>query len=173
MEQIKPAKFTEETINTGKYYMTDENGHVRPKSIKEQLIEMEKDKYYTPELSEFYLGFECEFKNNMVIPIEFRKEICEQETLSIAFDTFEHENEKFKDEFRVKYLDKEDILSLGWVYHEKYCAFHHSKHEGYSLYFLHEDTNEMKIIYYGDCNFNGIIKNKSELKKLMKQMSII
>ncbi len=79
----------------------------------------EDNKYYTPTIEEFHIGFELEFKNSMVTPVEFRKEVCEWETLSIAFDTWEHEQGEFKNEFRVKYLDREDIESLGYSLKEE------------------------------------------------------
>ena len=137
------------------------------------------DKYYTPELEEFHLGFEYEYKSFSYWTKHSLEDfwICDndgciedyvptQTTLSL---------------FRVKTLDKEDIESLGWKFikqHPGTTNFDFEK-EGYSLHFDPEFGNKWNLgIYDGedqDIEFNyfsGYIKNKSELKKLLKQLQI-
>ena len=138
--------------------------------------------YYTPEIEEFHVGFEYEWlnENNDWVkedtPIEITKEGFEEQTYGL----------------RVKYLDREDIESLGFTdyKHSAYDWYKFSKtiecpianynycgarllHDrstsgiiimGYEYQFeLDEDKNAVNL-------FRGIIKNKSELVKLLKQL---
>ena len=120
-----------------------------------------ENKYYTPEISEFYVGFKYEYFNSA----------C-QCWLESSYETMYDQKSKPLDELhmevtRVKYLDKEDIESLGWTKSNK-NFFTISK------YILLQGFNyNLEIMTYeGDVFFRGIIKNKSELKKLMKQLGI-
>lgn len=144
---------------------------------------LNNNKYYTPKIEEFHIGFECEFKNRMIVPVEWRKEVCETETLSIAFDTWEHEQEEFKDEFRVKHLDQEDIVELGYKFNGNfYEKPYNDPRQIYSqshLIFIPK-TNHVVVQIgsqespFTDFNtlFVGTIKNKSELKKILNQLNI-
>lgn len=123
-----------------------------------------ENKYYTPTIDEFYVGFECEQK----IDNKWYEQICKDYYISILT------NESFKPDwnsFRVKYLDKEDIESLGWKW-DKHKAGFKNKDDIHLIYWLDEDNKEIVIEAYGECVFQGTIKNKSELKKLMKQLGI-
>jgi ribosomal protein S13 len=128
------------------------------------------DKYYTPELNEFHIGFEYEYED-----------INESGSTTSWYKTIVKENEcyiidqhlKYSDDLnlRVKYLDKEDIESLGWKLKN-------------DLYIKDDLTlqvhkNSITIKYYD--NFNNEwrtkveqinIKNKSEFIKLLKQLQI-
>lgn len=76
---------------------------------------------------------------------------------------------------RVKHLDQEDIESLGWTKksNDKYQI------RDFIFQFNEEfPTSEVLIFKYDidtgmDYYFQGNIKNKSELKKLMQQLEII
>ena len=76
------------------------------------------------------------------------------------------------DSIRVKYLDKEDIESLGFVRDSIYS--HKYKNDYYIEYnskkSIHLDTIEIKNNQ--QTLFSGYIKNKSELKRLLKQLNI-
>lgn len=137
-----------------------------------------ENKYYTPEIDEFYVGVECE-----------TNEDGEWEYYRIKKYTSLLELDKLLKlgGVRVKYLDKEDIESLGWK-----TPIHSLKvfGEGIEYYFkcqngdnywlrMDEFVNGSKIkIHNGiDWEDNHIyadfkIKNKAELKKLMKQIGI-
>ena len=156
-------------------------------------------KYYTPEIEEFHVGFECEFKNS-IQGATWNKEICDVDTISICYDSFEHEDYEgeFKDTFRVKYLDKEDIESLefkflpknslGNLTHRYEIKESFTRIDGsdngddtsyWNLYLTHyPDRNRIIIKADVSCGsrdekfFEGRIKNKSELKKLLKQLNI-
>jgi hypothetical protein len=76
---------------------------------------MENNLYYTPELEEFHVGFEIELLN-----IENSQWGKYTITESDLLDATHYESSALKhileDEYRVKYLDREDIESLGWDY---------------------------------------------------------
>ena len=95
------------------------------------------------------------------------------------------------DAFRVKNLDKEDIESLGFGKPKNYNG-----HLAYNEFAIYEDKSIIKIKTYWDMLrlkrenlirvfkgtphdypyteiFRGKIKNKSELRKLLKQLEII
>ena len=131
-----------------------------------QIIRSMENKYYTPTIEEFHVGFEYEehLKNNgkwdwekqvveTVYPFDYYEDLLQPETLAI----------------RVKYLDREDIESLGFV-----------KWPDDDIYDLGEfqlHTNNytdplMIAIYDGNSEycFVGKIKNKSELKRVLKQI---
>lgn len=149
-------------------------------------------KYYTPEIEEFHVGFECEFKNSMQSN-KWEKEICDVDTVSIAYNSFEHEDYKgeFANIFRVKYLDKEDIESLGFELIESDksnyfgnlfsvtipCKMGSLDTATYRLLLGQHSKVCLTIIEsnsYGgnEQNMCLTIKNKSELKKLLKQLGI-
>ena len=128
------------------------------------------DKYYTPEIEEFHIGFEYEYED-----------INESGSTTSWYKTVVKENEcyiidqhlKYSDDLnlRVKYLDKEDIESLGFKFKTDLYV-----KDNLTLQ-VHKDSITIK--YYD--NFNNewrtrveqiVIKNKSELVKLLKQLQI-
>ena len=129
------------------------------------------EKYYTPELDEFHIGFEYE--------------ICYDDMWFIRDIPFYPLVENNNNKYRVKYLDKEDIESLGFK-----LIKHHPGTESYDYENLKNPYLYLDITYnhfdkifvriyeeeIQDDSFNyfsGNIKNKSELKKLLKQLNII
>jgi len=128
----------------------------------------EDNKYYTPELEEFYYGFKCEIR----IGDEWFQMDCRH---------IPHGRKTLEGLFRVKYIDKQDIESLGWkptVYKNVECfelkpdiirtfiLFHFESSKSIlSIDAKLSDTKSEQI-------FRGTIKNKSELIKLMKQLGI-
>ena len=145
------------------------------------------DKYYTPELEEFYTGFEyetCNFKNKIWI-----KKITDMNIISLTSCIYDENPELFKNEYRVKYLDKEDIESLGFIItkdnEEVELSLESKRYIGgpsvgddYKIIILYGLDNKEMWIYkkcnngYEDDLFKGLIKNKSELIKLLKQLQI-
>ncbi len=141
------------------------------------------DKYYTPTLDEFFIGFEYE---------GYRDEFCpdhKKEWIDLTFGRWTSPNSHKKlleliesNKVRVKYLDKEDIESLGFKYDNYYKTESHSKDltgsklgysititkcygNEYCIYHIHPDGNKSVI-------FRGVIKNVSILKKLLQQLNI-
>lgn len=130
---------------------------------------MGTNKYYIPKIEEFHVGFEYEAestcypdKNNWHAEVFYMN----PSHLQIV-----NRNTIFDKKVRVKYLDKEDIESLGWE-QIKYDTY---KYKGTSIHL--EFNPEYKTIIYstrlGHWLFSGEIKNKSELKKLMLQLNIL
>ena len=131
---------------------------------------MKENKYYTPEISEFHVGFEYEELNHYKkwIPKIFGGFLPKTINEYIS-----------KNECRVKYLDREDIEECGWVYNEEEGRFRFRDNEMYSLTVFHNEAIMIKYIWREtehnenfDFKFDGTIKNKSELKRLMKQLNI-
>ena len=147
---------------------------------------MNDQKYYTPTIEEFHVGFECEIfnANSEWFPIVFTKGHLYND---LKFtDKFE---DSFDNAFRVKHLDREDIESIGFSLEDSRCG--NRLGEGYSRYVYGESRNHpyividnfpgthkfriFELLEEGGVSinlFNGIIKNKSELKRLMKQLGI-
>lgn len=143
-------------------------------------------KYYQPELEEFHIGFELEiFSIDMGIwgiyvitdrdaPVEFKEDIE-------------------LDNCRVKYLDEDDIKDLGWKFKETFTSpftnkmlthFEIIEEVGFNTgnkYILCTTDYPSGILIsktnYGSWGetyqeMNLTIKNKGELKRLMKQLGI-
>ncbi len=150
------------------------------------------EKYYTPTLEEFHVEFEYEI---------FQKGTPYDSKILTTFPVEENDTwlkSKYPDPFlgyniekilgihkpRVKYLDKEDIESLGLKFKkEEYLV----TDEYYRLVFKFSEI-PYELDYYPNRNriyigntetyedhvtkFDGTIKNKSELVKLLKQLGI-
>lgn len=139
---------------------------------------MELDnKYYIPSIEEFYVGFEYCWKD----------EIYSQEFFGKLETLEDLENQILEDKIRVKYLDKEDIESLGWKVVENVGNTEFEMGLNYIMWFNKTDKNDLTILRRTELIqprnppiihnqweglFCGIIKNKSELKKLMQQLQI-
>ena len=135
-------------------------------------------KYYIPELSEFYVGFEFEFfnKEKWKVSEDFSFLFLKDDT-----DTVSEVNENIKEgKIRVKFLDRQDIEELGWKYSsiaQKYGIVTEEDEKTGSLgIWLSKEGYRYRIT---DCKaylhmdvFNGYIKNKSDLRKLMKMLNI-
>lgn len=151
--------------------------------------------YYTPSIEEFHVGFEYE-------ELEFTYTdkgwytSKEQKWLTKIFKATDYiesyylaervKRSLFTTSIRVKYLDKEDIESLGFTYEKTYAGLDEDFFEklvlpnAYSKYFYLDYNYGKKYcrIYWsldndGDVTvFAGTINNKSELKRLLKQLGI-
>lgn len=139
-----------------------------------------ENKYYAPSSEEFYIGFEYQEGNSAIRDniTEWLDNVVEDKLhLKLLFDGYTH--------FRVKYLDRKDIESLGFNY-TKASGF-----RGNKLYFekeshgiilspgIYEDDFYDVHIYQDSIlglpvltRFFGEVKNKSELKKLLKMLNI-
>lgn len=131
-----------------------------------------ENKYYTPDIEEFHIGFEYELLvNSLYEPLK-----------GGIGDTFFSISKELKSKkIRVKYLNREDIESLGWKKRMGTTAeiyyLHWSEtvgdHKGIWLERkgnLWTIVNAMTKLHF--MQYWGEIKNKSELKKLMKQLKI-
>lgn len=123
---------------------------------------LEKD-YYIPDVNELCIGFEYSYRadNNIVHRIIEGLYDYEQ-----AFIKFLEEDNLF-----VKKLDVHDIESLGFkditILPDNEMYFFTNNNLNLSL-----NKNNVTIVKDIDIVFRGVIKNKSELKKLFKQVGI-
>lgn len=136
--------------------------------------------YYTPEIEEFHVGFECEglitehgFQGWSEIEIIDSKKLIE---LRLPWDRNPY------DEVRVKHLDQEDIESLGWSKEKNNTYTIEKKEDGFNCYSKYTLTFTGRVNIQSEYfsswggnkeNFSIRIKNKSELRKLMQQLGII
>ena len=167
---------------------------------------MNTDKYYTPTIEEFHVGFEFEFRqmrynfegdvnedvesNMWVSEKVFKEDLTEDPERNRNFGHNDWFN-VFRFPIRVKYLDKEDIENLGFevmggqmisggridcqkeykdprgVYDKAMLTFTPSKN--WVIIAVGDDETS-----FHDWNtlFAGTIKNKSELRRLLKQLGI-
>jgi hypothetical protein len=156
----------------------------------------EASKYYTPTIEEFHVGFEYEENyvetHNGVREFLWGKEVYDRDHFLNVGPDGEYEFDSIDKTIRVKYLDKVDIESVlkdigceigddnctgGWSKSyldelEWYVEGFHDK-KGYDL-FISKDKEKGLVSIENDETFIfiGVIKNKSELKVLLKQLGI-
>lgn len=127
-------------------------------------------KYYTPTLEEFHVGFEYEYLEPVNNQGYVKGEIFSGNDID---DTW---SERRYRKLRVKYLDKEGIESFGFNTEDNGECY--NKSIGWMIIGIYpwedinDKPNEYKISVDMNIVFHGIIKNKSELKKLLKQLNI-
>ncbi len=139
---------------------------------------MEDKKYYIPKLEEFHIEFEYQLKDVI------NDELWSVETFDEKFlPLFSVHPPSIKSEIednniRIKYLDKEDIESLGFIESPRGGRFDIKDLEGEEVQmYLHDNLDEgfwYIELYDWDSQylFRGNIKNKSELKRILTQLEI-
>lgn len=147
---------------------------------------MQKEiKYYTPTLDEFFFGFSFEFYNlNDWYVFEAEdgwKQTCFGQDMQLR-DIVNINYAIQRDKIRVKYLDQEDIESLGFKrISENTFEIPYNDSRGFDdkihmvirkHWVLISQGNDEEVLNDWTNRFSGIIKNKSELIKLMKQLDI-
>ena len=137
-----------------------------------------EEKYYTPAIEEFHVGFECEVYNGGLDQWEYylvsNKSWSSNGMWKALRDELEH--------FRVKYLDRIDVEELEWVFRRE-DEFHQfflkdgmrlalSKSNINIIIEIFNEVGEEEFTHRLGTVFSGSIKNKSELKVLLKQLGI-
>ena len=137
----------------------------------------ETNKYYKPELNDLCMGLFYERQN--------RKGEWIERIINDVSDFRETAEDICDNVVRVKYLSKEDIESLGWI--ERSQEYEDNFTDLDYKYFT--NNNIMRLRLYSDGRvhihnthgiargqkttwFMGILKNKSELIKILKQTDI-
>lgn len=146
------------------------------------------EKYYTPEIEEFNIGFEYEERSFN----EAETDVWTKHTYNLSKH---HEGTSWSLEailrqgaIRVKYLDRDDIEELDYEFVEflniRTMLFYKTKNRvkhiveendlnfltlknRYSVVEIHSDLHS---VYHTKHGFNGTVKNKSELKTVLKQV---
>ena len=115
-----------------------------------------ESKYYTPTIEEFHIGFECEWRR-FEEDWHGGKINSSIELYDAAIEYEAGENQTY--EYRVKYLDKEDIESLGFICEEE--------NEDSSFYKYSKDSyNNSKIILNHYIWTTGINNDFTEHNKI-------
>ena len=157
---------------------------------------METNKYYTPNLEEFCIGFEFEDSYG---DGEYAENSIDQLNVKNVISSFLEKEVCI----RVKYLDSEDIRSMGFIYgyRKDPDILDTDNHSCNSYQCILRDVDfcnssrsiDLKMTYLGTENnpcvyrlemyernyfewfpiFEGNIKNKSELKRLLKMIGAI
>ena len=163
---------------------------------------MKKNKYYVPELEELCIGLEYQYKESFLDgTVKLQEDYNNEEWIdaectnivSIVYmeRCLTGKNSKNGLQgFRVKYLEQEDIES---IIHKNTIDFHtifklrneYTDELVFQTYWLEEKEyldeeyiywntkyNTFKITHKSKILFSGYIKNKSELKKLLKQIGV-
>jgi hypothetical protein len=136
--------------------------------------------YYTPTIEEFHIGFEFEkydnrpatYKENDFKPTNWHKHTYNLTSIRLS----QLGTHLYNKTLRVKYLDKLDIESLGFIGQEANSVYFKKDNirlvhwlndpvRVTSIYKIYSAIEEEKI-------FDGTIKNISELKVLLKQLNI-
>tara|TARA_B110001454_G_C12469589_1_gene329790 strand:- start:161 stop:547 length:387 start_codon:yes stop_codon:yes gene_type:complete len=119
------------------------------------------ENYYVPSIEEFRIGFEYEgFVNGIwnKFPIDDVYQLRK-----IPYTSIEHNDGRV----RVKHLDIEDIESFGF---ELLSEDDYFSPNGYNIYIGNVITKGIVEIYAEGVCFMGVIKNKSELRKILEQV---
>ena len=144
---------------------------------------MENNKYYTPEIEEFRVGFEYEYLGDRVENTRWHKTTFSWYDSKIKVHGLFFVESKIQNKtVRVKYLDSQDIEELGFKYIPDL-----SEGDGnvrwYDLYekgnisLLHWDysNEDTKIVIKRNNSiiFEGTILNKSELKWILTRIGVL
>jgi len=155
-------------------------------------LQLKDNKYYTPSIEEFHVGFEYEMKpwkkgGKDSDRLEWIKENNLTNWNLIYTDDvnpiFELEELIENDWIRVKYLNKEDIESLGFIPNKEVKYYY--KKDNYQISYREENhyiqvwkneetysTSSKRKVPWNHVIFDGYIKNISELKILLKQLGV-
>lgn len=134
-----------------------------------------KDNYYTPELEDVYVGYECEIRSDSNDTIWWEQQTIKKGWSGVD-DTLELLTYYIKYNFiRTKYLDKDDIESLGFKYKETIRSGDYFTKDNLGLIYIKEDNILIMYKIYEDIKYNQMIfegncKSINELKKIIKYL---
>jgi hypothetical protein len=162
--------------------MRNENGN-KPQNQQSCQNAVMPSAFYIPKIKDFYVGFECE----VLWDEKHHKCTIHQDPINFYLCGFFHIREKLYSvvitekslkNFRVKFLDGNDIVSFGWnngtsyngkifFYLNSYILIFQKDGKNISITYPIENSkdNEPKNL---NNLFHGKIKNKSELKTLLQ-----
>lgn len=130
-----------------------------------------ENKYYQPNAEDFNIGVECQVYYPREEVWKDRK-IRHCEDLNEILSRFITDNTSV----RFKYLDEDDILDCVFVKskEDKMEIIYKRPNSNFGIYF-YTDYRRKVLIYsdvcdYEGCIFDGYIKNKNELQKLLIQL---
>ena len=130
----------------------------------------DKVTYYTPEIEDLFIGYECQIHHNIIDPESGLVRVSEEWGDYSIYSFQEGNNIEL---IRTKYLDKQDIEDLGWSPIES--GFFASTFKDFKLNIHWLGLNSPHIYTIEDkfgIIYKGNIFSKNELKKLMKMLNI-
>jgi hypothetical protein len=130
-------------------------------------------KYYTPNIEEFHVGFEFEglITERGHQSWSLNDNLTANKLSDIILWLSEEKDHPRYEEVRVKYLDREDIESLGFNTEDNGTCYNMEK--GFDIYGLYPlEDNLIEICKFTNTLFKGMVKNKSELKMILKMLNI-
>lgn len=142
-----------------------------------------ENKYYTPDLEDIHIGYECEiFEKDLYAKKEWEKIVADADTLASGCSECYYQDIK-QIKLRTKYLDKQDIESLGWKLNGKLFEITLSNDYETFLYKLKHIKNENVIkitLTYTSSKENfknsvcyvGTCSSINELRTIMKLIQI-
>ena len=130
-------------------------------------------KHYTPTIDEFHVGFEFQVKQfSKWETATFLTDIGKRYCLVDYTEIIDYIN---SGNIRIKYLDEQDILECGWVKSGNsnfYGIYGGSTVIHYGFHVLGNNKYKIDLGDIPNVIFDGIIKNNSELKRIMKMLGI-
>jgi len=129
---------------------------------------MKKNKYYTPEITEFHVGFE--FERLSELPTNhWENSVC-----STYNDLLLMQRKINESLIRVKCLDKQDIESFGFkLFHKEEDRAILYKLNKSLLTYVEDQFINIHILNQDKDVFQSNIKNKSELEFILKRLNIV
>jgi len=135
-------------------------------------------KYYVPNIEEFHVGFEYE---QLTTKPEYdpdwkfkvKKAVFTVQHVTKSYFKYNFPLDLAEGKILVKYLDREDIESFDFEFTKTAVdTFYVKRINSFRYTVAREGGDIYSIRKGGDVIFMGIIKNKSEFKKLLKQLEI-
>ena len=138
------------------------------------------DKYYTPDIEEFHVGFlfeTYESRHDRWKLTSIHNMYDYQAVFNLGLEKNRNGRVVNSNSIRVKYLDEEDIESLGFK-EDTYNGVKCFTKNNCQIFLFHNLTSDCNIIsidlFAGEFRnqyFRGLVKNKSELKTIIKQIA--
>jgi len=131
-------------------------------------------KYYTPRIEEFTINFNYEYNTWKGWSLKVMDSFNHRPngTMNLQYDLVLN-----RSKFRVKYLDRDDIESLGFSvdsYFEAIQSYKRYNTDDFSCIQItcFNSDNIVEIRNPSRIMFQGIIKNKSELERILKIIDV-
>jgi hypothetical protein len=142
----------------------------------------QQSKYYTPDISELYVGYECEHTTckgafNINLEDDVVKDKLTVDDLRRYLRYCGIHGDDIKDYIRTRYLDQSDIESLGWEFDKSRgipLEYHYTKEVNLKKYKLTKLSTKIHIgvLQQGNTLYEGECKSINELRKIMGWLNI-
>lgn len=132
------------------------------------------NKYYIPEYSDIYIGQDLYTINGYKIDLS----TVDSLTAFLQYQNYYKDYEGnitygiSLENYRLKYLDSNDIEELGFIFEEQVVGKITFKYTKNNFIELHKLYTTILILNNGRTIFEGFIKNKSELIRLLGWLNV-